>query len=95
MSFVFDDNSQPYRALLFVNGWNYGKVQVSIVYRFLTYIRSFQRVGNLGPQVKFPVPQGLLNYHGKKWVAQDNYFYGILIQIPARLLWHFGHWKEA
>lgn len=26
MSFVFEDNSENYRALLFVNGWNYGKV---------------------------------------------------------------------
>ncbi|KAF8523825.1 glycoside hydrolase superfamily [Gautieria morchelliformis] len=52
MSFVFDQHSQPFRALLFVNGWNYGK-----------------RVGNLGPQVKFPVHQGLLNYNGNNTVA--------------------------
>lgn len=52
MSFVFEDNSERYRALLFVNGWNYGK-----------------RVGNLGPQVKFPVHQGLLNYNGENTVA--------------------------
>lgn len=25
ISFVFDDQDQPYRALLFVNGWNFGK----------------------------------------------------------------------
>ncbi|KIJ53974.1 glycoside hydrolase family 35 protein [Sphaerobolus stellatus SS14] len=52
MSFIFEDNSERYRAILFVNGWNYGK-----------------RVGNLGPQVKFPVPQGLLDYNGKNTVA--------------------------
>lgn len=27
MSFDFDTTNQPYRALLFVNGWDYGKVQ--------------------------------------------------------------------
>jgi len=52
ISFVFEDNSERYRAHLFVNGWNYGK-----------------RVGNIGPQVKFPVHQGLLNYNGKNTVA--------------------------
>ncbi|KAF8580355.1 glycoside hydrolase family 35 protein [Ramaria rubella] len=52
MSFVFDDNSAPYRALLFVNGWKYGK-----------------RVGTLGPQTKFPVHEGLLNYKGKNTIA--------------------------
>ena len=26
----------------------------------------FQFVANLGPQTKFPVPQGLLDYNGKK-----------------------------
>lgn len=51
-SFVFADNSERYRAFLFVNGWKYGK-----------------RIGNLGPQVKFPVHQGLLNYNGENTVA--------------------------
>ena len=27
MSFEFDNTTQPYRALLFVNGWQYGKVR--------------------------------------------------------------------
>ncbi|KAF8525605.1 glycoside hydrolase superfamily [Hysterangium stoloniferum] len=52
ISFVFDDDSARYRALLFVNGWQYGR-----------------RVGYLGPQIKFPVHQGLLNYNGKNTVA--------------------------
>ncbi|KAJ3543307.1 hypothetical protein NM688_g5870 [Phlebia brevispora] len=52
LSFVFDDIDQPYRALLFVNGWQFGK-----------------RVANLGPQTKFPVPQGILNYNGENTVA--------------------------
>ncbi|KAI5120768.1 hypothetical protein M0805_004731 [Coniferiporia weirii] len=56
MSFVFDGGSgatnQPYRALLFVNGWMMGK-----------------RVANLGPQTKFPVHQGILDYKGENTVA--------------------------
>ncbi|KAM5541250.1 hypothetical protein V8D89_005179 [Ganoderma adspersum] len=53
VSFQFETtNTQPYRALLFVNGWKFGK-----------------RVGNLGPQTKFTVPPGILDYNGKNTVA--------------------------
>ncbi|KAG8906903.1 hypothetical protein FRB99_005786 [Tulasnella sp. 403] len=55
MSFEFVDREslgQPYRALLFVNGWMMGK-----------------RVGNLGPQTKFPVHEGILNYDGENAVV--------------------------
>ncbi|KAM5541244.1 hypothetical protein V8D89_005173 [Ganoderma adspersum] len=53
MGFQFEaENTQPYRALLFVNGWMFGK-----------------RVANLGPQTKFPVPPGILDYNGKNTVA--------------------------
>ncbi|KAF8329797.1 uncharacterized protein EI90DRAFT_3062042 [Cantharellus anzutake] len=52
MSFVFDHVDQPYRALLFANGWMMGK-----------------RVANLGPQYKFPVHQGIINYRGVNTVA--------------------------
>jgi len=53
MSFTFQEPlRQPYRALLFVNGWMMGK-----------------RVGNLGPQSKFPVHEGILNYRGLNTVA--------------------------
>ncbi|KZT12288.1 glycoside hydrolase family 35 protein [Laetiporus sulphureus 93-53] len=52
ISFQFDTMDQPYRATLFVNGWNYGK-----------------RVANIGPQSKFPVHQGLLDYSGTNTVA--------------------------
>ncbi|KAF8074062.1 glycoside hydrolase family 35 protein [Lyophyllum atratum] len=53
MSFTFQEPlGQPYRALLFVNGWNMGK-----------------RVGNLGPQAKFPVHEGILDYNGVNTVA--------------------------
>ncbi|KAH9013372.1 glycoside hydrolase family 35 protein [Lactarius hengduanensis] len=52
LSFTFDESAQPYRALLFVNGWMMGK-----------------RVANLGPQFKFPVHQGILDYNGTNTVA--------------------------
>ncbi|KAI0687065.1 glycoside hydrolase superfamily [Earliella scabrosa] len=53
VSFQYETtNTQPYRALLFVNGWQFGK-----------------RAANVGPQTRFPVPQGILNYNGKNTVA--------------------------
>ncbi|TFY68957.1 hypothetical protein EVJ58_g705 [Rhodofomes roseus] len=52
LSFHYDTSNQTYRALLYVNGWNYGK-----------------RVANMGPQTKFPVPPGILDYQGTNTVA--------------------------
>ncbi|KAH9891918.1 glycoside hydrolase superfamily [Cubamyces lactineus] len=55
-SFEFDKGAQktgePYRALLFVNGWKFGK-----------------RVANVGPQARFPVPPGILDYRGTNTLA--------------------------
>ncbi|KAH9849470.1 glycoside hydrolase superfamily [Lenzites betulinus] len=42
----------PYRALLFVNGWKFGK-----------------RIGNLGPQARFPAPPGILDHHGTNTIG--------------------------
>jgi hypothetical protein len=53
MSFTFEETlGQPYRVILFVNGWMMGK-----------------RVANLGPQAKFPVHEGILDYQGENTVA--------------------------
>ncbi|KAK5991023.1 putative beta-galactosidase A [Cladobotryum mycophilum] len=54
LSFVFDNTTDaaPYRALLYVNGFQYGKY-----------------VGNIGPQTEFPVPEGILDYHGDNWIG--------------------------
>ncbi len=49
MSFQFGEDEGPYRALLFVNGWKFGK-----------------RVADIGPQTRFPVPPGILDYNGEK-----------------------------
>ncbi|KAG9119184.1 hypothetical protein FRC07_005939 [Ceratobasidium sp. 392] len=52
LSFEFEDEVAPYRALLFVNGWLMGR-----------------RIANLGPQFKFPAPEGILNHRGQNTVA--------------------------
>ena len=51
MSFQFNIEQElaPYRALLFVNGWKFGK-----------------RAADYGPQTRFPVPPGILDYNGNK-----------------------------
>ncbi|KAM5536273.1 hypothetical protein V8D89_010050 [Ganoderma adspersum] len=62
MSFQFNIEQElaPYRALLFVNGWKFGK-----------------RAADYGPQTRFPVPPGILDYNGNNtvavalWVLQD------------------------
>lgn len=73
MSFVYDGNvvsNEPYRSLLFVNGWQFGKVS-----RYPADLHSdadavyTQRVANMGPQSSFPVPEGILDYHGTKYVG--------------------------
>ncbi|OCT47613.1 putative beta-galactosidase A [Cladophialophora carrionii] len=55
MSFVFGNDTKPpvpYRAQLFVNGFQFGKY-----------------VNHIGPQTRYPVPQGILNYNGTNWLA--------------------------
>ncbi|KAI9826091.1 MAG: hypothetical protein M1832_000540 [Thelocarpon impressellum] len=41
-------------------------------YRCQLYVNGYQfgkYVNNLGPQTSFPVPEGILNYHGKNYIA--------------------------
>lgn len=41
-------------------------------YRVQLYVNGWQYgkyINNVGPQSAFPVPQGVLNYHGKNWLA--------------------------
>jgi beta-galactosidase len=36
------------------------------------YVNGYQYgkyVNNIGPQTSFPVPEGILNYHGTNWLA--------------------------
>ncbi|KAJ7075303.1 glycoside hydrolase family 35 protein [Mycena belliarum] len=45
------DSAAPYRTLIYVNGWQFGRFASS-----------------LGPQVSYPIPEGILNHHGKNEV---------------------------
>ncbi|KAF7360949.1 putative beta-galactosidase A [Mycena sanguinolenta] len=45
------DSVDPYRTLLYVNGWQFGRF-----------------VSSLGPQVSYPIPEGILNHHGTNQV---------------------------
>ena len=41
-------------------------------YRVQLYVNGYQfgkYINNIGPQTSFPVPQGILNYHGTNWLA--------------------------
>ncbi|CAG8948755.1 hypothetical protein HYFRA_00001876 [Hymenoscyphus fraxineus] len=61
LSFVFSNTTDAigYRALLYVNGWQFGRY-----------------VANIGPQTRFPVPEGILNYKGTNWVGLVLWAYG-------------------
>jgi beta-galactosidase len=55
MSFVFGNGTKPpvpYRAQLFVNGFQFGKY-----------------INHIGPQTRYPVPQGILDYNGTNWLG--------------------------
>ncbi|KZL63995.1 glycoside hydrolase family 35 protein [Colletotrichum tofieldiae] len=60
LAFVLDDiaptndadGAGAYRAILYVNGFQFGKY-----------------ISNIGPQTRFPVPEGILRYQGANWVG--------------------------
>lgn len=55
LAFSFSNDTASsgiYRAQLYVNGWQFGKLS-----------------SNIGPQTVFPVPEGILNYHGSNYVG--------------------------
>jgi hypothetical protein len=50
----------------------YGTGSTAPAYRVQLYVNGWQfgkYVHNIGPQTKFPVPEGIWNYHGTNWVA--------------------------
>lgn len=60
MSFQFDTVDQPYRALLFVNGWQFGKVSSRAVHILISvsvttladnqfHLRSVSRISGRSP----------------------------------------------
>jgi Beta-galactosidase jelly roll domain len=76
LSFTFDESTQPYRALLFINGWMMGKRVANLGYAvFSTNLEYEEREPSITiftrtvrPQFKFPVHQGILDYNGTKCV---------------------------
>ncbi|KAK0221395.1 galactose-binding domain-like protein, partial [Armillaria fumosa] len=67
ISFVFDEPlGQLYRVYLFVNGWMMGKRvgNLGYVHLFRARIRTLIKIV-CRPQSKFPVQEGILDYHGE------------------------------
>jgi beta-galactosidase len=79
MSVVFTNStkkasSTPYtfRSQLFVNGWQFGKYGMFDIIYFcrISFCSSSQiTVNHIGPQIRFPVPEGILNYNGINTIA--------------------------
>ena len=68
LSFTFDESAQPYRALLFVNGWMMGKRVANLGYG-TSHFEPSEGINvdvRASPQFKFPVHQGILDYNGIK-----------------------------
>ncbi|GLI71901.1 hypothetical protein PoHVEF18_000068 [Penicillium ochrochloron] len=53
--------------------FNFGNsTSTPAAYRVQLYVNGYQYgkyVNNIGPQTSFPVPEGILNYHGTNWLA--------------------------
>jgi hypothetical protein len=80
------DFVDPYRTLIYVNGWQFGRYP-SPVHMFklpLTIIQRF--LSSLGPQVSYPIPEGILNHHGTNdvlislWALSSSLFQELWIQ---------------
>ncbi|CAJ2501142.1 Uu.00g039950.m01.CDS01 [Anthostomella pinea] len=59
-------------SFVFANASASDSVNASTAYRAQLYVNGWQfgkYVHNVGPQDAFPVPEGILNYHGTNWVA--------------------------
>ena len=71
MSFAFANSTgENYRAQLYVNGYQFGKYgEASRSLRCLCLNILTSSVNNIGPQTSFPVPEGILDYHGTNYVA--------------------------
>ena len=68
LSFTFEEPlGQPYRAFLFVNGWMMGKRVANLgLVLFIYFLMAFFTEFGVRPQAKFPVHEGILDYHGEK-----------------------------
>jgi len=73
IEFVFHNTTAPtYRVQLFVNGYQFGKFREFSKPKIARpYEASANKVGvpTVGPQLRFSVPEGILNYRGPNYVA--------------------------
>jgi len=74
LSFTFEEPlGQPYRAFLFVNGWMMGKRVANLgLVLFIYFLTAFFTELRIRPQAKFPVHEGILDYHGEKYATSNN-----------------------
>jgi len=59
-------------SFVFNNGTMKDGAGKALAYRAILYVNGYQfgkYTHNIGPQDKFPVPEGILDYHGVNWVA--------------------------
>jgi hypothetical protein len=74
LSLTFEEPfGQPYRAILFVNGWMMGKRVGNLGYVYELVIMLILSAV-IRPQAKFPVHEGIFDYHGTKCVFMSGYF---------------------
>jgi Beta-galactosidase jelly roll domain len=69
---IKDTTKDQYRAVLFINGWQfdrYGEWDVWSDVRPNDSCHMIPLANNLGPQTVFYVPQGILNYQGTNTIA--------------------------
>ena len=102
MSFVFDGGStattQPYRAILFVNGWMMGK-RVANLGCVQSSIRSDLIVDCCRKQDRkqsFPYMRGfstIMAESEQSRLYESCYTKFMIIPLTARSLWHCGQWK--
>ena len=73
VEFVFHNTTAPdYRVQLFMNGYQFGKFgEFSQPKSACSYQTPANKVTvpSVGPQLRFPVPEGILNYRGPNYVA--------------------------
>lgn len=78
MTIVFNQSSSTkvigstgtnYRCQLFLNGYQFGKYSMFCFTHTTAGQANNQKVNNLGPQVSYPVPEGILNHNGLNYIA--------------------------
>ncbi|KAF1989362.1 glycoside hydrolase family 35 protein [Aulographum hederae CBS 113979] len=73
LSFVFKNGTAATAPNLITNNSPTTPLRATApAYRCQLFVNGYQfgkYVNNIGPQTRFPVPEGILDYHGENWVA--------------------------